>query len=231
MQAEQAVVGAIAYNAPPPPPNPPANVVQQGHQAATIQQGEPRQPAVEEEAFPPPWGFVPMIQGGRPTNKIQRKRAREVFHAEHAPPATPEYLNWSEHPVGFDRLDHPPKIPHPGHHALVLKAQIGGFTSKKVFMDGGSSLNLIYADMLRKIKIPMENLLPTERSFHGIVPRKPTYPLGAIHLDVIFGTPTNFRKKKIKFEVIDWPLQYHAILGRPAFTRFMAVPHYAYLKL
>jgi hypothetical protein len=41
---------------------------------------------------------------------------------------------------------------------LVLKAQIGGFTSKKVFMDGGSSLNLIYVDTLRKIKIPMDNL-------------------------------------------------------------------------
>jgi hypothetical protein len=91
--------------------------------------------------------------------------------------------------------------------------------------------NLIYADTLRKIKIPMNNLLPTETSFHGIVLGKPTYPLGAIHLDVIFGTPANFRKEKIEFEVVDWPSQYHAILGRPAFARFMAVPHYAYLKL
>jgi hypothetical protein len=114
---------------------------------------------------------------------------------------------------------------------LVLEAQIGGFTSKKVFMDGGSSLNLIYADTLCKIKIPMDKLLPMETSFHGIVPGKLTYPLGAIHLDVIFGIPTNFRKEKIKFEVVDWPSQYHAILRRPAFARFMAVPHYAYLKL
>jgi hypothetical protein len=148
MQTEQLVAGAVAYNAPPPPPNLPANVVQQGHQAATIQHGKPRQPAVEEEAFPPPRGFMPMIQRGRPTNRVQRKRAREVFHAKHAPPATLEYLNWSEHPIGFDRSDHPPKIPRPGHHALVLEAQIGGFTSKKVFIDGGSSLNLIYADTL-----------------------------------------------------------------------------------
>jgi hypothetical protein len=172
-----------------------------------------------------------MIQRGHPTNKVQWKRAREVFHAEHSPPATPEYLNWSEHPIGFDRSDHPPKIPCPRYHALVLEAQIGGFTSKKVFMDGGSSLNLIYADTLRKIKIPMDNLLPTETSFHGIVPGKPTYPLGAIHLDVIFSTPANFMKEKIEFEVVDWPSQYHAILGRPAFARFIAVPHYAYLKL
>jgi hypothetical protein len=90
----------------------------------------------------------------------------------------PEYLNWSEHLIGFDRSDHPPKIPRPGHHALVLEAQKGGFTSKKVFMDGGSSLNLTYADTLQKIKIPMDNLLPIETSFHGIIPGKPTYLLG-----------------------------------------------------
>jgi hypothetical protein len=30
---------------------------------------------------------------------------------------------------------------------------------------------------------------------------------------------------------MDWPSQYHAILGCPAFAKFMAVPHYAYLML
>jgi hypothetical protein len=37
--------------------------------------------------------------------------------------------------------------------------------------------------------------------------------------------------EKINFEVMDWPSQYHAILGRPAFSGFMAVPHYTYLVL
>jgi hypothetical protein len=52
-----------------------------------------------------------------------------------------------------------------------------------------------------------------------------------INLDVIFGTPTIIRKEKIEFEVVDRPSQYHVILGRPAFARFMPVLHYAYLKL
>ena len=30
---------------------------------------------------------------------------------------------------------------------------------------------------------------------------------------------------------MDWPSQYHAIFGRPAYARFMAVPHYTYLLL
>jgi hypothetical protein len=65
IRSEQPVAGAMAYNAPPPPPNPPPNATQHGHQAATIQHLiEPRQQVIEEEAFPPPRGFVPMIQRG-----------------------------------------------------------------------------------------------------------------------------------------------------------------------
>jgi hypothetical protein len=35
----------------------------------------------------------------------------------------------------------------------------------------------------------------------------------------------------LEFEVMDWPSQYHMILGQPAFSHFMAVPHYTYLVL
>jgi hypothetical protein len=71
MRSEQPVAGAVAYNAPPPPPNPPPNTMQHGHQAAMSQHLiESRQPVVKEEAFPPPRGFVPIIQRGHPTNHI-----------------------------------------------------------------------------------------------------------------------------------------------------------------
>ena len=74
-------------------------------------------------------------------------------------------------------------------------------------------------------------LKPSGTTFHGIVPGKAVYPMGRISLEVVFGSATNFRKETLYFEVVDWKSQYHAILGRPAFARFMAVPHYAYLKL
>ena len=31
--------------------------------------------------------------------------------------------------------------------------------------------------------------------------------------------------------MMDFPGSYHAILGRPCYTRFMAIPNYTYLKL
>jgi hypothetical protein len=49
--------------------------------------------------------------------------------------------------------------------------------------------------------------------------------------DVCFGDQQNFQWEKLEFKVMNRPSQYHVILGRPAFARFMAVSHYAYLVL
>ena len=75
----------------------------------------------------------------------------------------------------------------------------------KVFMDGGSGLNLIFATTLRAMNISLTNLEATDTSFHGIVPGKLEVPLGKIGLDVIFGTQDNYRRERIEFEVVDWP--------------------------
>src|SRR3954469_3616748 len=66
---------------------------------------------------------------------------------------------------------------------------------------------------------------------HGVVPGEAATSLGVIELEVVFGSSRNFARQTLEFEVLDWQLQYHAILGRPAFAQFMAVLHYAYLKI
>ena len=172
-----------------------------------------------------------MIQKGPPSRKSQKLITRQVALAITSPPATPEYLDWSETPITFDRSDHPPRVPRPGHSALVLDAQIGGFNMSRVFVDGGSGLNLIFPSTIRKMNIALENLAPTETTFHGVEPGKPIIPMGKINLDVLFGTPDNFRRENLEFDVVDWPSQYHVILGRPAYARFIMVPHCAYLKM
>jgi hypothetical protein len=63
------------------------------------------------------------------------------------------------------------------------------------------------------------------------VPGKRVQPLGQIDLPVWFGTPDNFRKETLTFEVVGLKGAYHAILGRPCYAKFMAVPNYTYLKM
>ena len=56
-------------------------------------------------------------------------------------------------------------------------------------------------------------------------------PLGHITLLVQFGTAKHFRVDYVNFLVAYFNMAYHAILGRPALAKFMAVPHYTYLVL
>ena len=54
---------------------------------------------------------------------------------------------------------------------------------------------------------------------------------GSIALEVVFGSPDNYRTKELTFEIVPFRSDYQALLGRTAFARFNAVPHYAYCKL
>ena len=108
---------------------------------------------------------------------------------------------------------------------------VEGTRLTKVLMDGGSGLNILYAETLKGMYILMFRLSESNMSFHGVIPGKKAASLGQITLDVVFGDFKNFRKEKLTFEVVDFQSAYHAILGRPAYACFMARPCYVYLKL
>jgi hypothetical protein len=205
---------------------------QQANNGASQGQNQPYQGHDNDGGYVPSKGHITtMIQPVPKSNKEEKRITRQVNLAVTSPPATTKFLHWSEQPIEFSRDDHPITIPRPGNTPLVLKAQIGTYDVDRVFMDVGSGINLIYAKTLRAMHISLEFLKPIDCSFHGIVPGSANYPLGRIALNVCFGNRQNYRREKLDFEVMDWPSQYHAILGRPAFLRFMAVPHYTYLVL
>ena len=64
-----------------------------------------------------------------------------------------------------------------------------------------------------------------------MIPGTQAYPLGQIDLPVTFGDRANFRSEALTFEVVDFLGSYHAMLGRPCYAKFMAIPNYTYLKL
>jgi hypothetical protein len=79
--------------------------------------------------------------------------------------------------------------------------------------------------------IPRSALRPSTSPFHGVVPGIEALPLGQIDLPVTFGDVRNFCTETLTFEVVGFSGTYHAILGRPAYAKFMVVPNYTYLKL
>jgi hypothetical protein len=91
----------------------------------TVNQGYPIQSG---QSYPQSRVYVSaMIQPIPKSKKEQKNISRQVNLAISSPPATTEYLRWSDQTVRFSREDHPRKVPRPGHAPMVLKAHIGGY--------------------------------------------------------------------------------------------------------
>ena len=96
----------------------------------------------------------------------QKITRHEVYTAK---PATPPFLWWSESSITFDRTDHPDSAPHPRRYLLMVDPIIGPKRLTKVLMDGGSSLNIMYAKKLDKMGVDWTRLRPTRAPFHDIM--------------------------------------------------------------
>jgi hypothetical protein len=172
-----------------------------------------------------------MIYGGKVANASARHRKQERQEVCSVKVVAPVYLDWSEKPITFDQGDHPDRMPSPGKYPLVVDPVISNVRLTKVLMDGGSNLNIIYAETLGLPRIDLSSVRAGALPFHGIITGKRVQPLRQLDLPVCFRTPSNFRRETLTFEVVGFRGTYHAVLWRPCYAKFMAVPNYTYLKL
>ena len=115
---------------------------------------------------------------------------------------SPQFNLWSSCPITFDRRGHPTRICHGSSATQVLDPIIGGFHRTRVLMDGGSSLNLLYQDTLHKMGIDPSRIKPTKTTFKGVIPGVEVCCTGSITLEVVFGSPDNFRSKELIFDIV-----------------------------
>nr|ABA97822.1 retrotransposon protein, putative, Ty3-gypsy subclass [Oryza sativa Japonica Group] len=143
------------------------------------------------------------IFGGPLAYESKRKQKLTEREINAVQPNTPQYLRWSEIAIKFDRSDHPDRVVHPGRYPLVLYLVVRNVKLRRTLIDGGSALNILFAKTLDDMQIPRTELKPSNAPFH----------------------------ENVCFEVADFETAYHAILGRPALAKFMAVPHYTYMMM
>ena len=65
--------------------------------------------------------------------------------------ANPSYRPWSEVPITFSRANQWVDIPYIGRFSLVLDATVRKVLFRKVLIDGGSALNLLFAGALKEV--------------------------------------------------------------------------------
>ena len=79
--------------------------------------------------------------------------------------------------------------------------------------------------------IDLSRIKQSSTTFKGVIPGVEAHFTGTLTLDVVFGSPDNFRSEELIFDIAPFRSGYHALLVRTTFARFNAVLHYAYLNL
>jgi hypothetical protein len=117
-----------------------------------------------------------MIYGGQVANASTRHRKQERQEVCSVKVAAPVYLDWSDKPITFDQGDHPDRVPSPGKYPLVVDPVVRNVRLTKVLMDGGSDLNIIYAETLGLLRVDLSSVRAGAAPFHGIIPGKRVSP-------------------------------------------------------
>ena len=77
----------------------------------------------------------------------------------------PSYRPWSEVPITFSRADQWANISYTGRFSLVLDATVRKVVFRKVLIDGGSALNLLFTGALKELGLGVGDLTPSDSSF------------------------------------------------------------------
>jgi hypothetical protein len=137
----------------------------------------------------------------------------------------------SEVPITFDRSDHLDFVSKSRRYSLIVCPIVKDVKLNRVLVDGGSFLNILFLNTFDQMRLSRSMLCPSRAPFHGIVPGVAATPFGQIALPVTFRTQENFCKETIQFEVTNFKTVYNTFLGRSTLSKFMEIPHYAYLVL
>nr|ABA92092.1 retrotransposon protein, putative, Ty3-gypsy subclass [Oryza sativa Japonica Group] len=204
---------------------------EKGKRVRVVEKNEETPPHESDSAYPDSDLHVSHIFGGSTTYSSKReykKVEREVCSTWQG--AAPK-MKWSEQKIEFSEEDHPKTSVIPRRYPIVVEPTIRNIKVARVLIDGGSSINLLFASTLDAMGIPQSELTPTDQPVHGITPQSLSRPLGKITLPMTFGQANNFRTEQITFDVAEFDTAYNAIIGRTALAKFMAASHYAYQVL
>jgi hypothetical protein len=97
---------------------------------------------------------------------------------------------------------------------LVIIAMIDEFEVHRIFVDQGSSTDIIFWSLFKKMGLGTKDLIPHPRSLIGFT-EDTILPKDYVELACAFGDGPTRRSVPVKFLVVDCPSTYNPILGRP----------------
>nr|GEX60825.1 hypothetical protein [Tanacetum cinerariifolium] len=107
---------------------------------------------------------------------------------------------------------------------LVIEAEIGGYAIRCVYVDGGSSMEVLYKHCFNRLRPKIKNqMVPATTSLTGFS-GETIWPLGHLRLLVTIGDTKNYTKAWMNFMIVRSLSPYNYIIGRPGIREIQALP-------
>ncbi|GJW62961.1 reverse transcriptase domain-containing protein [Tanacetum coccineum] len=111
---------------------------------------------------------------------------------------------------------------------LVIEAEIGGHAVHRMYVDGGSSMEILYEHCFNRLRPEIKSqMVPATTSLTGFS-GETIWPLGQLRLLVTIGDAEHFTKAWMNFMIVRSPSPYNGIIGRPGIREIQAVPSTAH---
>ncbi|GKA89677.1 reverse transcriptase domain-containing protein [Tanacetum coccineum] len=128
--------------------------------------------------------------------------------------------SWMNTPISFPLIMTDDASDKP----LIIKAEVEGYLVRRVYVDEGSSVEVMFEHCFENLPEKVRDGLRETRTdlvgFAGEVAK----PLGKIDLEVLVGNKGLSRRTSMKFIIIRAPSPYNVILGRPGLKILHAIP-------
>ena len=157
---------------------------------------------------------------------LKKSYQREVNSVHSLPPLKQRRMNQDIYFLEEDARG----VKQPHDDLLVIMIMIEGFNTKRVLVNNGSSVDIIYLSAFQQLKVDPKRLRPFESpliSFSG----DKVYPRGIVTLTVTAGLHPLQVTNKHNFLVVNSPLSYNVIIGRPTLNRWKAAASTYCLKV
>ena len=120
------------------------------------------------------------------------------------------------------------KFPH--DDPLVITPVIGNSSVKRVLVDNGASVDILFYDAYEKMGYSDAHLTPSDMPIYGFNDVE-TKIEGMIQLLVTMGTEPRQATCMLNFLVVKASSTYNAILGRTGIHAFKAIPSTYHMKI
>nr|GEV01240.1 reverse transcriptase domain-containing protein [Tanacetum cinerariifolium] len=111
---------------------------------------------------------------------------------------------------------------------LVIEAEIGGHAVHRIYVDGGSSKEVLYEHYFNRLQPEIKSqMVPSTKSLTGFS-GKTIWPLGQLRLLVTIRDAKHYTKAWMNFMIVRSPSPYNGIIGIPEIREFQVVPSMAH---